>query len=87
MRNRYRWPSSAKPHYEQWHHLFGKHAFRKHQPEQEARSVLNASLWHRYGYRAETLLGTTSTLTMLKDRFSQLLADEEFVYDSYSPNA
>ena len=25
--------------------LFGRHAFRKHEPEQERRSVLNASLW------------------------------------------
>ena len=27
------------------YHLFGRHAFRKHAPEQVSRSVLNASLW------------------------------------------
>ena len=71
-------------------HLFGKHAFRKHEPEQEYRSVLNASLWDvmstglsRY---PQQIVEERSEL--LKDRFYQILADEEFVYSiTYSPNS
>ena len=71
-------------------HLFGKHAFRKHQPEQETRSVLNASLWDvmSTGLSRHSWQVVEERSDLLKDRFYQLLADEEFVYSiTYSPNS
>ena len=60
--------------------LFGKHAFRKHAPGQDWRSVLNASLWDvmstglsRY---SEDLIQSDSAA--LLDAFYNLLANEEF---------
>ena len=70
-------------------HLFGKHAFRKHEPGQEHRSVLNASLWdvmstglsrysqHVVGKRAD----------FLKEAFYRLLESEDFAQSiTYGPN-
>jgi len=62
-------------------HVFGRHAFRKHTPDQESRSVLNASLWdvmitglshypeHLVEGRADDLRST----------FYPLMHDEEFL--------
>ena len=69
-------------------YLFGKHAFRKHQPEQETRSVLNASLWDvmSTGLSRHSWQVVEKQSEKLKDRFYQLLADDEFVYSiTYSP--
>ena len=70
-------------------HLFGRHAFRKHEPEQEYRNVINASLWDvmstglsRYPEqlvraRAEEVRGATY----------DLLAREDFQYSiTYATN-
>lgn len=72
------------------HDLFGKHAFRKHQPWQEYRSVLNASLWDVMStglsrYPTHLVQERSSTL---KGKFYQLLRDDEFVESiTYSPNS
>ena len=62
-------------------HIFGKHAFRKHVPGQEHRSVINASLWDvmstglsRY---PRTLAEEHSV--ELRDEFYRLMQDEEFI--------
>ena len=60
--------------------LFKRHAFRKHEPEQEWRSVLNASLWdvmstglsHYTEDRVKTCAGS------LRQAIYRLLEDEEF---------
>ena len=71
-------------------HLFNKHAFRKHEPDQEDRNVLNASLWDvmstalsRY---PRQLVEERSTA--VRKEFYQLLEDEEFVHSiTYSSNS
>lgn len=71
-------------------HLFGKHAFRKHEPEQEYRSVLNASLWDvmSTGLSRYPQQVVEERSAVLKDRFYRLLADEAFANSiTYSPNS
>ncbi|MCY2995611.1 MAG: hypothetical protein NTY19_48345 [Planctomycetota bacterium] len=70
--------------------LFGKHAFRKHQPGQVDRSALNASLWDvmstglsRIG--EELLEGRAGAL---RQAFYALLSDPQFNNSiTYSPNS
>ena len=61
-------------------HLFGKHAFRKHEREQEHRSVLNASLWDvmSTGLSRYPQDVVEEHSDALKEGFYQLLGDEEF---------
>ena len=62
-------------------HLFGKHAFRKHTPHQDSRSVLNASLWDVMStglshYNEPTVRTHTDSL---REAFYGLMEDAEFV--------
>jgi len=61
-------------------HLFGRHAFRKHEPDQDYRNVINASLWDvmstglsRYPSRI-----VEKRSTDVREGFYQLLEDENF---------
>ena len=69
--------------------LFNRHAFRKHQPDQERRTVLNASLWDVMSTelsRYEEQRITTCAETVRQSIYS-LLADYEFnTAISYGPN-
>ena len=61
--------------------LFGKHAFRKHDLEQERRGVINASLWDVMStglscYSPEVVEGNAEALL---DAFYDLMEDDEFV--------
>ena len=70
--------------------LFRKHAFRKHEPGQENRSVINASLWDvmSTGLTRYSSQMVSDRSSLLKDRFYQLLSDSEFVNSiTYSPNS
>ena len=63
-------------------YLFGEHAFRKHQPDQVNRNVINASLWDVMstglsGYSHSTVVKYAEAV---KRGFYQLLEDEEFIY-------
>lgn len=60
--------------------LFGDHAFRKHTPEQERRSVLNASLWDvmSTGLSHYTKDQVKKCADSLRRAIYGLLADEEF---------
>ena len=72
------------------YYLFGKHAFRKHQPGQEYRSVLNASLWDvmSTGLSRYSVPWVHERSSALKERFYRLLRNEEFVESiTYSPNS
>lgn len=62
-------------------HLFGRHAFRKHQRDQDARSVINASLWDvmSTGLSEIPLDVVQRHEDRLRDGFYGLLGDEEFV--------
>ena len=62
-------------------HLFGRHAFRKHQRGQDARSVINASLWDvmSTGLSEIPLDVVQRQEDELRDGFYSLLGDEEFV--------
>ena len=68
---------------------FGKHAFRKHQPGQEGRSVLNASLWDvmvtgLVPYDGDHVRGQ---LESFKAVFFELLCDDKFNEAiTYGPN-
>ena len=62
--------------------LFGRHAFRKHQPGQENRSVINASLWDVMStglsrYPREIVEGRSAAV---REEFYRLLADEDFAH-------
>ena len=61
-------------------HLFGRHAFRKHEPHQEYRNVINASLWDvmstglsRYPRRI-----VEERTAAVREGFYRLTRDEEF---------
>ena len=61
--------------------VFGKHAFRKHAPEQDWRSVINASLWDVMStglsrYREHVV---EARIEVLKSEFYQLLNEEGFI--------
>lgn len=62
-------------------HLFGRHAFRKHQRDQDSRSVINASLWDvmSTGLAKIPLDLVRQQEDELRDGFYGLLGDEEFV--------
>jgi hypothetical protein len=70
--------------------LFGRHAFRKHSPDQHGRSVVNASLWD---VMATALARYPNSFVMekadeLKRAFYPLLEDEVFIDAiTYSPNS
>ena len=60
--------------------LFGKHSFRKHTPDQTARSVLNASFWDVLStelskYEEERILSNTATI---RQTIYELLGDDQF---------
>ena len=69
--------------------LFGRHAFRKHEPNQVGRSVLNASLWDVMStalsrYEEEELIASRDALT---SAMYELLSNDEFnVAITYGPN-
>ena len=72
------------------HALFGRHAFRKHRPDQDHRGVINASLWDvmttGLSHYSPDLVGQRSK--GLRDRFFRLLDDDEFNDAiTYSPNS
>ncbi len=60
--------------------LFGNHAFRKHSPGQDSRSVLNASLWDvmSTGLSRFSVDHIRRNSAALLDAFYNLLANEEF---------
>ena len=70
-------------------HLFGKHAFRKHLPGQDNRSVLNASLWDvmSTGLARYSESRIRDRADSLREAFFSLMEDEEFVVAiTYGPN-
>lgn len=70
-------------------HLFGRHAFRKHQRDQETRSVINASLWDvmSTGLSEIPLDVIQQQEDELRNGFYNLLRDEEFVHSiTYGTN-
>ena len=70
--------------------LFGRHAFRKHDPGQENRSILNASLWDVMStglsrYPTDLIDQKASSL---KNSFYGLLKDQDFNYSiTYGTNS
>ena len=60
--------------------LFNRHAFRKHEPEQERRSILNASLWDVMctGLSRYTEDQVKACEHSLRNEFYALLQEEEF---------
>ncbi len=62
-------------------HLFQRHAFRKHEPEQTNRNVINASLWDvmSTGLSRYDLGIVMERSPAVKKGFYQLLNDEEFM--------
>ena len=61
--------------------LFGKHAFRKHELQQEKRGVLNASLWDVMStglsrYSSEVV---EQNAEAMRDAFYDILGDDEFI--------
>ena len=61
-------------------YLFGDHAFRKHQPGQDYRNVINASLWDvmSTGLSRYAVSDVVQCSDAVRDGFYQLLEDEEF---------
>ncbi|MXY54621.1 MAG: DUF262 domain-containing protein [Gammaproteobacteria bacterium] len=61
-------------------HLFGRQAFRKHDPGQERRAVLNASLWDvmSTGLSRYSEEQVASNVTAVREAFHYLLWDEAF---------
>ena len=71
-------------------HLFDKHAFRKHEPGQEGRNVLNASLWDimSTGLSQYPRQLVEERSAEVRKGFYQLLEDGEFVHSiTYSSNS
>ena len=69
--------------------LFGRHAFRKHTPDQERRGVLNASLWDvmSTGLSRYSREQVDASADALREAFHDLLNDEEFnIAITYGPN-
>ena len=61
-------------------HLFGRHSFRKHEPDQEYRNVINASLWDVMStglsrYTRQIVKGRSDAV---REGLYRLLEDEEF---------
>ncbi len=70
--------------------LFGRHAFRKHMPDQEQRCILNASLWDvmSTGLARYSMNAVTENSAELKEAFYALLADDVFNDAiTYGPNS
>ena len=70
-------------------HLFGKHAFRKHDLDQEQRNVINASLWDvmSTGLSRYPRPMVEERSAALQPEFHRLMEDEEFVHAiTYSTN-
>lgn len=70
--------------------LFGKHAFRKHAPDDEYRSVLNASLWDvmSTGLSHYSPQHVEERADTLRDAFYRLLDDYDFQYSiTYATNS
>jgi len=69
--------------------FFGKHAFRKHKPDQDGRGIINASLWDVMStglarYEGEPV---PERVEALRSRFFELLGDQEFNEAiTYGPN-
>lgn len=61
--------------------LLGRHAFRKHEPGQDRRSVLNASLWDvmSTGFSRYPREVVEEKATAAREAFYHLMGDEEFV--------
>jgi uncharacterized protein DUF262 len=71
------------------YHVFGRHAFRKHKPAQESRSVLNASLWDvmATGLSRYSTADVSARTEQLQSHFFELLKDEGFITAiTYGPN-
>ena len=69
--------------------LFGRNAFRKHQPDQEQRGVLNASLWDvmSTGLSGYEMRVVEEKSDALRAGFFRLLDDDDFkVSITYGPN-
>lgn len=70
--------------------LFGDHAFRKHEPGQDRRGVLNASLWDVMitglaQFSNDQIVGHADKL---KERFYALIKENKFVWSiTYGPNS
>ena len=62
-------------------HLFNGHAFRKHVPGQEKRSVLNASLWDvmSTGFSRYPREAVEDNATAAQEKFYRLLENDDFV--------
>lgn len=70
-------------------HVFGKHAFRKHERLQDWRSVLNASLWDvmSTGLSRYTEPVVKYHADSLRERFYSLMDDKDFITAiTYGPN-
>ena len=70
--------------------VFGEHAFRKHNPKQDRRSVLNASLWDvmSTGLAGVSESQVQSRADELRSRFYKLMADQDFVHSiTYGVNS
>ena len=61
--------------------LFGRHAFRKHEPGQDRRSVLNASLWDvmSTGFSRYPPQVVEERTTVAREAFHRLMESEEFL--------
>lgn len=69
--------------------VFGKHAFRKHEPGKEYRGIVNASLWDvlSTGLARASEDDVRSRQEELRRRFYELMDDEDFVRSiTYGPN-
>lgn len=72
------------------HILFGDHAFRKHEPGQDRRGVLNASLWDVMvtGLAPYSQNQVKNHAEKLKSRFYSLIRENKFVGSiTYGPNS
>ncbi len=72
------------------YNVFGRHSFRKHKPNQDNRSVLNASLWDVMSTGLSTIPENIvlKKKTALRQSFYRLMEDEEFVKSiTYGPNS
>ena len=63
-------------------HLFGRHAFRKHEPDQDYRNVINASLWDvmSTGLSRYPNQIVEKRSAAAREGFYRLLEDEDFVH-------
>jgi hypothetical protein len=70
--------------------VFGEHAFRKHEPGQERRSIVNASLWDVMSTGLAKIPDSEvqAHAELLRERFYLLMKDEPFIRSiTYSPNS